>query len=155
MFRFLIPLLLFFCASATAQAADFQWLDEGGTMHHLDEYKGKPVLLHLWASWCPPCRAEMPELSAWLKKHPEVTLLPVSVDNEFANAKDFLATQHIVMPTLLTDEAQAMAMGARGLPTTIIISASGKTKQSFIGARTWLDSEFTDKILKEFRLPDK
>ncbi|HKI61945.1 MAG TPA: TlpA disulfide reductase family protein [Mariprofundaceae bacterium] len=155
MFRFLIPLLLFACAFAPAQATAFQWLDEAGTMHHLDEYSGKPVLLHLWASWCPPCRAEMPELSAWLKKHPEVTLLPVSVDNEFADAKNFLAGQHIVMPALLTDQSQAMSMGARGLPTTIIISANGKIKQGFIGARNWLDSDFTSKVLREFTPADK
>jgi len=147
-----IVFALFF--ALPAQATDFQWLDEGGAMHHLDEYKGQPVLLHLWASWCPPCRAEMPDLSVWLKKHPEVTFLPVSVDSEFADARNFLDSEHFDMPALLTDQSQAFAMGARGLPTTIIIGPNGMIKQGYIGASNWLDPGFTGKILKEFSAPE-
>ena len=134
-----------------AQAADFSWMDDRGTIHQLDEYKGKPVLLHFWASWCPPCRAEMPELTAWLKKNPEVTVIPVSLDNSLEDAQTFLDDHHFDLPAQLTDSSQAMSMGARGLPTTLIISANGDVKQGFIGARDWQDKSFTDGILGEFR----
>ncbi|MDX8407140.1 MAG: TlpA disulfide reductase family protein [Mariprofundaceae bacterium] len=133
------------------RAADFSWMDDKGAIHQLDEYRGKPVLLHLWASWCPPCRAEMPELAAWLKKNPEVTVIPVSLDNSLEDAQVFLDDNHFDLAAQLTDSSQAMAMGARGLPTTLVISANGEVKHGFIGARDWQDKSFTDGILSEFR----
>ncbi len=135
------------------QAADFTWTDERGARHQLDEYRGKPLLLHLWASWCPPCRTEMPELTAWLKKHPEVTILPVSLDRNIADARNFLDRNHFDLPALLTDSGQAMGLGARGLPTTIVISADGRIERGFIGARDWNDPSFSDLILESFPAP--
>ncbi len=148
---FALALLL----SVPAQAADFSWMDDKGTIHQLDEFSGKPVLLHLWASWCPPCRAEMPELTSWLKRHPEVTILPISLDNELADARDFLARHHFDLPTLLTDSSQAMRLGARGLPTTIVIDARGKVRQGFIGAQDWTNPDFSEQILRHFRAGER
>ncbi len=148
----ILALTLAFLSPVPAQA--FAWMDEKGAMHNLEEFHGKPVLLHLYASWCPPCRAEMPELTSWLKRHPEVTILPVSLDNELADARDFLARHHFELPTLLTDSSQAMRMGARGLPTTIVIGADGRIEQGFIGARDWTDPDFTASILKAFSRPE-
>ncbi len=145
----IISLILLLFIWNPAQAADFSWVDDQGTIHQLDEYKGQPVLLHMWASWCPPCRSEMPGLAAWLKKNPEVTIVPVSLDRSLEDAQSFLTDNHFDLPAQLTTSSQAMRIGARGLPTTLIISASGDIKQGFVGARDWQDSSFTDAILKD------
>ena len=82
-FRPIIPammLLLLLLAPGIATADSFRWVDDGGKLHSLEEYRDKAVIVHIWATWCSPCRSEMPELSAWLQAHPDVIFLPVSVD---------------------------------------------------------------------------
>jgi len=138
---------LLLLASMPAQASDFKWMDNKGITHSLDEYKGKPVLVHFWASWCGPCRQEMPALTTWLKMHPEVTIIPVSLDNSLEDAQSFLDENHFDLPAQLTDSAQAMGMGARGLPTTVAIASDGSIVARQIGTLPWDDQTFSDNIL--------
>lgn len=151
MFRLLLPLLLFVAAITPAQAADFKWLDSDGIVHSLGEYRGKPVLLHLWASWCPPCRSELPELSDWLQAHPGITILPVALDRSPEDVGGFLSQAGIDMPVLMTSTDQAFGMGTRTLPTTIVLAADGSTKQIYIGAQPWRNAKFGDQLLAELR----
>jgi len=118
--RMLLGLLSSMFLIISAQAADFKWMDDKGEIYTLSEtYKGQPVIVHFWASWCPPCVAEMPEMATWLNKHPNVNVLPVSLDNNLETAQLFLQQNQIAMPALLTDNSQSGRMGVRGLPTTI------------------------------------
>ena len=143
----LAPLFLL----VSAQAADFKWMDDKGELFSLTEaYKGQPIVVHFWASWCPPCVAEMPEMAAWLEKHPQVKFLPVSLDNNLASAQAFLQQNHINLPALLTDNSQSGHMGVRGLPTTILIDQRGKVLTSHIGMQNWQDHAWTDKLLALF-----
>ncbi|WP_240923923.1 TlpA family protein disulfide reductase [Mariprofundus ferrooxydans] len=144
--RWMIAALLLL-AWIPAQAASLHWTDSKGAMHSLDEYKGKPVLVHFWASWCGPCRHEMPALTAWLKKHPQVTIIPISLDSSLADAQAFLTSNHFDLPAQLTDSAQAMGMGARGLPTTLAIASDGTIKARQIGTLPWEDPSFSDTVL--------
>jgi len=135
----------------SAQAADFKWMDEKGKLYSLSEaYKNQPIVVHFWASWCPPCVAEMPEMSAWLKEHPQVKVLPVSLDNNLQTAQDFLQKNHIALPALLTDSSQSGRMGVRGLPTTILIDQHGKVLTSRIGMQNWQNTSWTNQLLALF-----
>jgi len=135
----------------SAQAADFKWMDDKGQLYSLSEaYKGQPIVVHFWASWCPPCVAEMPEMAAWLKEHPSVKVLPVSLDNDLETAKAFLQQHHIALPALLTDSSQSGRMGVRGLPTTILIDQHGKVLTGRIGMQDWQQKTWTDQILAMF-----
>jgi len=145
--RAAITAALMFFAWIPAQATELQWLDHGGKMHSLEEYKGKAVLVHFWASWCGPCRHEMPLLTAWLKKHPDVTIIPVSLDDNMEDAQHFLSENHFDLPAQLTDSSQAMALGARGLPTTLLLAADGSITARQIGALPWDEKEFSDTVL--------
>jgi len=147
MLRWIPVTLILLFAWMPAQAADFQWVDNTGATHSLDQYRGKPVLVHFWASWCGPCRHELPALTAWLKRHPHVIFIPVSLDDSMADAQAFLKKNHFNIPAQLTDSAQAMAMGARGLPTTLAIAADGSIIARQIGALPWGDKTFSDKVL--------
>jgi len=147
MSRMIIASVFIFIAWTPAQAAKLQWTDDTGTLHSLSEYKGKPVLVHFWASWCGPCRSEMPLLTRWLKQHPDVTIIPVSLDSSIEDARTFLKDNHFDIPAQLTDSAQAISMGARGLPTTIVIASDSTITARQIGSLPWDKQEFSDKVL--------
>ncbi len=135
----------------SAQAADFKWMDDKGELYKLSEaYKNQPIVVHFWASWCPPCVAEMPEMSTWLTEHPEVKFLPVSLDRNLAAAQFFLQQNHIPLPALLTDNSQSGRMGVRGLPTTILIDQHGKVLSSHIGMQDWQNTAWTNQLLALF-----
>jgi len=129
------------------QAAELQWIDDTGRLHSLAEYKGKPVLVHFWASWCGPCRHEMPLLTTWLKQHPDVTIIPVSLDDSIEDARDFLTSNRFDLPAQLTDSSQARALGARGLPTTLVLNADGDIAARQVGALPWDKKKFSDTVL--------
>ncbi|RLL50994.1 TlpA family protein disulfide reductase [Mariprofundus sp. EBB-1] len=141
--KYWITFVLLIFTSMSAQAAEFQWIDQNGTTHHLSEMKGKPVILHLWASWCPPCQSELPEFSAWFNTHQGITTIPVSLDDHISDVTAFLTAEKINIPALLSDSDQARQLGVRGLPTTLLIAADGSISQHHLGPQDWTDKSFT------------
>jgi len=151
-FRPIIPammLLLLLLAPGIATADSFRWVDDGGKLHSLEEYRDKAVIVHIWATWCSPCRSEMPELSAWLQAHPDVIFLPVSVDESASVAGAFLKKNNISLPLLLTDNQEASGLGVRVLPSTFVIAGNGEVKQRLFGAQPWGDEAFSSQLLGE------
>ncbi|MDQ6973612.1 MAG: TlpA disulfide reductase family protein [Mariprofundaceae bacterium] len=136
---------------SSVHAVDFKWMNDKGEVHSLSQdYQQQPVLIHVWASWCGPCRAEMPDMAAWLKKHPEVKFVPVSLDSDLATAQDFLTSQGIDLPALLTDQQQAGYLGIRGLPTTILVNQQGQMIDRRIGMQDWRYPAWSNEILALF-----
>jgi cytochrome c biogenesis protein CcmG/thiol:disulfide interchange protein DsbE len=100
---------------------------------HLSE-DGRPVVLNLWASWCPPCRREIPEISAFADAHPEVFVVGVAVDDRFEDALE-LATE--LQPTYLVGFDTTGVVRAHypsfGLPVTHIIDGDGRIVRTLDG----------------------
>jgi len=149
MLRWITALILILLASTPAYSADFKWNDEHGQSFSLAELEGTPVVLHLWASWCPPCRTEMKAFSEWSETHSELTVLMVSLDRKHSDASSFLNSIDIDRPSLLSDASQARNLGARALPSTIIVAADGSIKQRYRGAHDWSDADFSKKVLSQ------
>jgi len=143
----LLLAMLVFSLPAHAATESFRWMDDTGKLHTLKEFEGKAVIVHIWASWCPPCRAEMPELSSWLREHPETRFLVVSVDESARAASAFLAEHDITGPLLLTDAQEASKLGVRVLPSTFVISGDGEVTRRLLGSQSWADKDFTHSLL--------
>jgi len=101
----------------------------------LEDFRGQPVLVTFWASWCGPCRAELPELAELTRelKDSGLVLLAVNVDSSAAAGLRFLERSGIDVPAFrLSDSDQAM-IGIRGLPTTILLDGDALAVQIFSG----------------------
>lgn len=109
--------------------------DGKGNAVSLAQYKGKPVVINYWASWCPPCRREMPVLVAAQSEHLDVTFVFVN-QGEFAKTADAFLQSQGLSPTHVYYDPGSQLMresGAAGLPTTLFFDASGKLVISHMG----------------------
>jgi len=145
----LVMVLLF--APLTAHSIEYQWVDAEGKQVHLSSLKGQPVILHFWASWCPPCRSEMPAMNHWVQQHPDVKVVMVSLDSNQENAAAFYAQKNIQQPLNMGDQRETMALGVRGLPTTLVIDADGNIKQRHLGDLNWADERVSLMVLDWLR----
>lgn len=98
---------------------------------------GRPVLLNLWASWCVPCREEMPLLEEVSRQHPEVLFLGVAVEDELTAARGFAKEVGVSYPLALDETGTMLAKYPTfGLPTTWFISSDGMIVGRVLGAVT-------------------
>lgn len=114
-------------------APDFQLPDLDGHLVTLSELRGSPVLLNFWATWCGPCRMEIPSFTSFQKDNPEIVVLGVAQDKDpavVAKAKDELEIGYRV---LLGDERTLRAYGITTFPTTVIIGPEGEIRRAYTG----------------------
>jgi thiol-disulfide isomerase/thioredoxin len=107
----------------------------GGKETALASYRGKPVLLDFWATWCAPCVAAMPEMAKIYQETNKKGLVFISVDKDFdaKTATDFLAKKEEPWPNYHDDGAISNAFKENGLPFTVLIDAQGKVVYSEVG----------------------
>ncbi|MPV59467.1 redoxin [Burkholderia sp. HI2761] len=101
-------------------------------------FAGKPVVVNLWATWCAPCRREMPILEQAQRDHPDITVLMLSQGENAQVVRAFLEQQGLRFDHVLLDPSlHAMhAYGSRGLPTTLFFNAKGELVESHMGELT-------------------
>ena len=97
---------------------------------------GRPIVLNLWASWCPPCRAEMPSINTAAQRHPEVLFLGVAVEDDPQEAADFVEEIGVTYTISLDDGSVEEAYPVLGLPGTIFITADGTIAKNHFGIVT-------------------
>jgi thiol-disulfide isomerase/thioredoxin len=126
--------------------APFTFKDAEGKDRSLAEFKGKVVLLNLWATWCAPCRKEMPDLARLQKElgGPDFEVLALSIDRKGLEASAaFLKETGAENLALYTDiESKSLAaLQALGLPATILIGRDGKEAGRLLGPANWASEE--------------
>jgi thiol-disulfide isomerase/thioredoxin len=109
---------------------------EGGALR-LSDYKGKVVLLNFWATWCAPCRAEMPDLVKWQREYRSKGLQVIGVTyppEELAEVREFIKSIKVNYPVALGEE-QTKAMFDKGetLPVTVVIDKKGMVREVIQG----------------------
>lgn len=124
------------------ELADLPFFTEDGTKTTLDAYEGKIVVLNMWATWCPPCRAEMPSLDALQADLGGDNFAVVTVAtgrNPIASVKKFFMDANIKhLPILLdADYSFGRGIGVMGLPSTIVLDTEGREIARMIGDADW------------------
>ncbi|MDQ7004019.1 MAG: TlpA disulfide reductase family protein [Ghiorsea sp.] len=149
-----IVLSVMLFAPLSAQSIEYQWQNAEGEVVTLASLQNKPVILHFWASWCPPCRTEMPAMDQWVKAHPNVHVVMISLDNDQKDAQSFYAAKGIQAPLNMGSMRHTSRLGVRGLPTTIIIDQQGEVSQRHMGNLHWADEAASQKVLGWLKFTD-
>lgn len=114
---------------------DIALRDAAGQTVNLGDYQGGPLVINLWATWCPPCRREMPVLENAQQQRPDLTFLFVNQAESMQSVSTFLATQGLNLDNVLFDGSGRLgqAVGSMALPTTLFYSADGRLLGSHLG----------------------
>lgn len=123
-------------------ARDFDLRDLDGKRHRLSDYRGKVVIINFWATWCPPCRREMPSMQrAWERLESRgVLLLAINVGQREEQVWSFASEAQLTFPILLDDSGQTTSSWpVIGLPTTYVIDPQGRMVYRAVGDREWDD----------------
>jgi cytochrome c biogenesis protein CcmG, thiol:disulfide interchange protein DsbE len=128
--------------------------DIGGVQHSLSDYRGQVVLVNLWATWCPPCKAEMPNLQAFYSKYQASGFTVVAVEDGdptadvIAFAKDYGLTFSVWLDP--TYQATDHAFKTPNLPSSYLIDRNGTVRLAWVGAISEANLEkFIAPIIKE------
>jgi thiol-disulfide isomerase/thioredoxin len=135
--------------TAAEDTVDFTWINAGGIPSSLSDFRGNVVLINFWATWCIPCRKEIPDL---ISINTELsgnglTIIGISVDDteDIARVDMFIEDQEIPYINVLDDGRIAEHIGSiRAVPTTLIIDRDGTVQETIVGVRT--KEQFMEKI---------
>ena len=122
-------------------APDFALPDLSGRLHQLSDYQGRIVFLNLWATWCPPCREEMPGMEKLYRRFSSqgLVMLAVSEDGgDFSAVEPFARQVGATFPILLDREGTLPPrLGITGYPETFVIDRDGSILQHIVGPEDW------------------
>ena len=137
------------------EIVDFELRDLSGATRRLSDFKGKVVFLNFWATWCGPCRFEMPSMERLYKslKGKGLEIVAVNLQEDRKSVQRFVDEHGLSFPVLLDSTGRIGATyGARSIPTTYVVDRDGFVIAGTIGTREW-DTEdyvrFFEKLLAE------
>jgi len=137
-----------FRSAVGVAAQDFEFPALRGGSIKLSGYRGKVVFLNIWATWCPPCREEMPFMEALYRrlKDREFEMLAVSIDREGEKVvSPFAAKYGLTFPVLLDPDSKIYRLyGLTGVPETFIVDKSGVVIHKIVGPQNWIGKEWLD-----------
>ena len=138
-------------ATIGKSAPDFDTVDMKQNVWSLSKLKGKVVFVNFWATWCAPCREEMPSMQRLYTKMPKDTFEMIALFNNDKPAlvEGFVAKLGVTMP-ILSDEYNFIGAkyGLTGLPETFIVDKQGVIREKFIGPAEWDSPEVLDMLMK-------
>jgi thiol-disulfide isomerase/thioredoxin len=148
--RFSVLLLLLFLPFAI-QAVDMPLVAVDGSKHNLNHYRGKWLVVNYWATWCPPCIVEMPELQSFHDEHADKDAMVIGINSELISQdrlQTFLEDYFISYPIFISKPGQQSELGLiPGLPTTFLVTPQGKVVAREIGPVT---QEMLEQFIKNW-----
>lgn len=142
-------------STSSSGTSNIEFIKSDGSLVHSDSFKGKVVFINFWATWCPPCIAEMPSINnLYLKnKHnPNIIFLMVDADNDLKTASSFMNKKGYALPLATTNSPVPAQWFKETLPTTVVLDKEGNIAYHHKGIANYETEEF-QQFLK--RLVDK
>ena len=136
----------------SSPAPAFSLPDMGGKASSLADFKGQVLLINFWATWCAPCREEMPALDRLQQKFKAkgLTVIGIAIDSDKTVVQQFLNTTKTKFPILHDSEMRSHdAFKVYSYPTTFLVDRKGIIRQYWIGSQEW-DGEAFDKLLQGY-----
>ena len=153
MLRILVALLLAIALPLTVLAVEMPLTDTHGNKVNLSSYQGKWIVVNYWATWCPPCIIEMPELQAFHDRHAATDdAIVLGINTELIGEQQlqqFLDDYFITYPIFVSKPTQQSEFGLiPGLPTTFLVTPQGKVVARQVGPVT---EEMIEQFIKKFQ----
>lgn len=126
-------------AHVGGKVGDFALVDLSGQPIRLSDFSGQPVLINAWATWCPPCRGEMPALESYYRAHRSdgFVLLAVNAGESQGTVRSFIAQAGFTFPVLLDPGQRVLSgLGVQAFPTSILIGRDGRVMYMQAGGLT-------------------
>ena len=126
---------------------DFFFADKDGTVQSLAEYQGEVIFINVWATWCPPCIAEMPSIQTLynnMQGVDNITFLLISMDEEFSRAEEFMDRRDFDLPIFHYRSRSIEAYPSNVVPTTYVISPDGRLALEKRGLAKYDTPEFEE-----------
>jgi peroxiredoxin len=130
-------------------APDFTLPDTEGKSHRLPDYRGQVVVLNFWATWCPPCREEMPAMERLhqMVAGEDIAVVAINVGEDEETIFRFTGDYPVTFPLLMDREGRIVEeYPVIGLPTTYIIDPDGVIRHRAVGTREWDDPELVEEL---------
>ena len=130
-------------------APGFELRDPDGNIHRLSDYRGRVAIVNFWATWCPPCRAEMPSMErAWKQIESEgILMIGINVAEDLETVNAFTEEYPVTFPLLLDEDAKvSIEWPVRGMPTTFVVDTEGRIVYRAVGEREWDDPDLLDAV---------
>lgn len=125
--------------------------DESGNEIHLSELKGKVVFMNFWATWCPPCRAEMPSINTLYNKYKNndnIVFLMVDIDNKMDKSVKYIQDNKLDLPIHVSNTPIPEAYLGQAVPTTVVLNKNGEIAFRHEGMADYSSAEF-QKFIEE------
>ena len=130
-------------------APDFTLKSRSGKNLRLADFRGKVVMINFWATWCAPCRQELPHLNALYKKYKSkgFVLLGVNLDNDPAAARKMADEFKVSFPVLFDPEQKTGKLyRLKAMPSTVILNRSGKVRHVHLGYKPGYEKEYDKQV---------
>jgi len=140
--------------AASSGSIDYEWsavaLD--GSEAAMGQYEGQPALFNVWATWCPPCRAEMPSIQRLYEEVGDegIAVVTLSVDESADEVREYLDKNGFDMPSFMLGSAYPDALETNSIPLTIIVAGDGSVRMRHVGSNEW-DSDEVVELLRSLK----
>jgi peroxiredoxin len=135
--------------SVGGDAPDFALRSAAGTNLRLSEHRGQVVMINFWATWCGPCRQEMPRLDEIFARYHQAgfTLLGVNIDEDAERAQRLADELGVSFPLLFDDEQDVSRLyDVQAMPMTVMVDRSGKVRSVHYGYRPGMEQRYLDEV---------